>query len=110
MPILFLLNKIAAGDDEFGGMVPFMPAIRPRNPKYFSIGGITKDNTGAVLANCVVNLFRSDNNVLVDSLISGADGSFNFTTAGPGEFYYEVAYKAGAPDVAGTTTNTLIGV
>ena len=40
---------------------------------------------------------------------SDANGYYEFRTAIPAELYYVVAYKAGAPDVAGTTVNTLTG-
>jgi hypothetical protein len=73
------------------------------------IRGVTRDGTGAALASCVVQLFRT-----VDDLIMGevtSDGSGNYAIrAGVGGPFYLVAYKAGGTDVAGTTVNTLIPV
>lgn len=107
MAIIFpLISRMITGN----GVPPFIAAMLPIPPKMFTLSGVTRDRNGAILLSCVVNLFRTVDNVLVDSLISsGIDGSFTFTTLGPGEFYYEVAYKSGSPDVTGATVNTLTG-
>jgi hypothetical protein len=69
------------------------------------ITGVSRDATGAALGGCTVNVFQTFNNVLVGSTVS--DGSGNWTVypdqAGP---YYFVEYKAGSPDVFGTSPNT----
>jgi hypothetical protein len=74
------------------------------------ISGVTRDSTGAPLAGCQVDLYLyggTGQDTQVDSVVSDGSGNFSFgATAGP---YYIVAYKAGAPDVAGTTVNTLAG-
>jgi hypothetical protein len=44
----------------------------------------------------------------VDQSVSDGSGNYSLICAGSGTFYV-VAYKAGGPDVAGTTVNTLIG-
>ena len=72
------------------------------------IYGVTKDSAGAVLGNCVVDLFRTATDVLVESTVSDGSGNYSFLTATPAAQHYVVAYKAGAPDVAGTTVNTLV--
>jgi hypothetical protein len=90
-------------------------AIKPLPPKYYSITGITKDSSGNVLANCVVELHRTiiptntDVITIVDRTTSDANGVFEFRSAATVSNYYLVAYKAGSPDVAGTTVNTLVG-
>jgi len=69
------------------------------------IVGVSRDATGVALGTCVVKVFRTDDDVLVASTVS--DGSGNWTAypnqQGP---YYFVEYKAGSPDVFGTSPNT----
>lgn len=85
--------------------------LRPYPPTYFRLTGTTKDSTGAALGNCVVDWFRTSDDVKLDTTTSDANGLFEFRTAGqPPTTYYLVAYKAGSPDVAGTTVNTLTGL
>src|ERR1019366_9086709 len=77
----------------------------PFDAKTRFITGATLDSTGAALAACTVELFRTDTNQVQAVTIS--DGSGNYTFTSPGNFnFYVVAYKAGSPDVAGTTVNT----
>lgn len=73
------------------------------------ITGVTKDSTGASLGSCVVQLFRTSNDQLIEESTSDGSGNYSFAPTDYGPFYV-VAYKAGAPDVAGTTVNTLVGV
>lgn len=72
------------------------------------ITGVTRDSAGAALGNCVVQLFRTVDDAIIYE--GASDGSGNFSIYAPvtGPFYL-VAYKAGSPDVAGTTVNTLVG-
>ena len=85
--------------------------LMPKPPTYFTIAGVTRDSTGAPLGNCVVDWFNTVTDVKLDSVTSDANGLFEFRTAGqPPTNYYLVAYKVGAPDVAGTTANTLTGL
>lgn len=79
-------------------------------PTTYKISGITKDSTGAVLGNCTVQLFYTANDKIADEVTSNASGVYEFRSAAPAVNFYVVAYKAGSPDVAGTTVNTLIGV
>jgi hypothetical protein len=75
--------------------------------------GITKDASGVALGNCAVDLFDTTSDVKVDSVVSDASGIYAATVVWmlpyAGQQLYAVAYKAGAPDVAGTTVNTLVG-
>jgi hypothetical protein len=85
--------------------------LKPSPPTYFRISGTTKDATGAVLGNCTVDWFNTADDLKLDTTTSDANGLFEFRTAGqPPNAYYLVAYKAGSPDVAGTTVNTLVGL
>jgi hypothetical protein len=69
------------------------------------IVGVSRDSTGAALGSCTIKVFRTADDVLVASTVS--DGSGNWTAypdqEGP---YYFVEYKAGSPDVFGTSPNT----
>lgn len=70
------------------------------------ITGVTRDSTGVVLAGCTVDLFRTPNDACVASTVSDQSGNYSFANPGSGPFFL-VAYKAGSPDVAGTTVNTV---
>ena len=81
----------------------------PRHVIEVIVSGYTRDSSGAILGNCVVDLFRTVDDLRMDTGTSDAQGYYEFRTAIPVERYYVVAYLAGAPDVAGTTVNTLTG-
>lgn len=72
------------------------------------ITGVTKDSTGAPLAACVVQLFRASDDAFISEVTSDGSGAYAVCPSGSGSFYI-VAYKAGAPDLAGTSVNTLVG-
>lgn len=87
----------------------------PRSNKPFIISGITKDSTGAVLGSCVVDIFStkgggysSDDAFLGTATSDASTGAYSVTVASNGWRVYVVAYKAGSPDVAGTSVNTLL--
>jgi len=94
-----------------GGVKSFMtqdganPYFPERN---FTITGVTRDSTGAALGNCVVMLYRTDQMNMVQMINSDASGNYSFTVDKTLQWYV-TAYKAGAPDVAGATVNTLAG-
>lgn len=79
---------------------------RPFSTTSVSITGVTRDSTGAVLASCVVQLFRTVDDAIQLETASDGSGAFVFYPGVGGPFYL-VAYKAGAPDLAGTTVNTV---
>lgn len=85
------------------------PLRTPTAVYNFHIYGITKDSAGAALAGCVVKLYRTSDDALMQQTISGADGSYEFRCTSQFFACYIVAYLAGSPDVAGTTVNTLLG-
>jgi hypothetical protein len=84
------------------------PRNQPIPPIAHKISGVTKDSVGAVLGSCVVDLFDTATDVLKATTVSAADGSYS-VPASPSKGQYAIAYKAGSPDVAGTTVNTLVG-
>lgn len=77
--------------------------------EFFQISGQTKDSAGAPLGGCTVDLFVTATDVRIETVTSNADGYFYFKSPAQAATHYVVAYKAGAPDVAGTTLNTLVG-
>jgi len=82
----------------------------PLPAKAYTITGITKDSAGAVLGSCNVFLFKTSTNEFVAATVSNAStGVYTFPVSA-GFYYYTVSYKAGSPDVAGTTFNTLFGI
>lgn len=73
------------------------------------IKGVTYDANGAVLANAIVQGFVTATDTFVGEVTSNTDGTYILPTNNPSSAqHYVVAYKAGSPDVAGTTVNTLL--
>src|SRR6266699_564799 len=73
----------------------------------FSI--VTQDAVGNVLPNCGIKLYRTvDDSVAAQGV---SDGSGNYSVGASNALnHYFVIYKAGSPDVFGTTLNTLVPV
>lgn len=94
------------------GVPPLRFGVRPP-PTYprVLISGVTKDSTGAALPGCTVDLYRTIDKTWQQTVVSDGSGAYAFSPVNNGNGpYYIVAYKAGAPDVAGTSVNTLLGV
>ena len=70
--------------------------------------GVTRDQYGTPVGSCVIQLFLTSNDALMYEGTSDANGNFNALTTSTGQ-HYVVAYKATAPDIFGTTVNTLVG-
>lgn len=73
------------------------------------LSGQTQNSTGVALGGCVVQLFRTVDDAIHAETTSDGSGNYTFLPSITGPFYV-VAYKAGAPDVMGTTVNTLVPV
>ena len=73
------------------------------------IMGRCKDVAGNGVSGATVQGFRTVNDQFVRETVAGSDGSYELATEYPGEGHYLVAYRAGSPDIAGTTVNTLQG-
>jgi len=72
------------------------------------IKGTVVDANGDPAANAIVQGFVTATDAYVGQDVSRQDGSYTLATDTPaGTQHYLVAYKAGSPDVAGTTVNTL---
>lgn len=91
------------------GVRPFFAGRLPQPSPYYAISGVTRDSAGAVLGTCVIDLFLTETDLKIDTTTSDANGVFEFRSTAPITNYYMVAYKAGSPDVAGVTANTLTG-
>ena len=81
----------------------------PAGPQVFHVSGITRDCGGTALGSCQVLLFRTSDNLLIDSTTSDVNGNYSFTVSDNTTTYFLVAYFADAPDVAGTTRNDVVG-
>src|SRR3954466_7263126 len=85
--------------------------VNSETPYYeypYSISGVTRDANSAVLPNCTVVIFRTSDNSIAAVTTSDANGNY-LVPASPNVSHYAVAYLAGAPDVAGTSVNTIVG-
>lgn len=108
------MPSFRVGDGKVG-----VPGYRPgarlplrtvRGAHNFVISGLTVDSGGAALGSCTVKLFRSGDSSFVAQTISDGSGNYSFTMGDNAGTFYVVAYKPGAPDVEGTTVNTLVAV
>lgn len=95
------------------GVADFYHADEKLKLRDYVVNGVTKDSTGAVLGLCNVEIYETTDaqNRMVGMTVSDASGNYSISVNGPdtGMTFFAVAYKAGAPDVAGTTVNTLQG-
>jgi hypothetical protein len=71
--------------------------------------GVTRDQYGTPTGNCVVQLFRTSDDLFIMEITSDASGNFLLQSIYTPDTHYIVAYKAGSPDIFGTTVNTLVG-
>ncbi len=112
-PLLFLLADMFRSKHMPLGVPPWSQARVPTTvaPSVLTISGQTLDSAGAAKTNATVYLLDMTSGVpvLVQTTTSDASGNYSFSV-GSGLRYWIVDYKAGAPDVAGATINTLTGV
>ena len=99
------MNRAASGR----GVGPLManrpmPALQP-----IVIRGVTMDETRSPLASCNLEVFDSTSGLLVERLTSDGSGNYVTSPVGMGRLYQIDAYKAGSPDVMGTTVSTSTG-
>jgi hypothetical protein len=97
---------------RIGNVKPCGPSRRPlRTPKFygsFSIIGVTHNASGGTLGGCTVHLFEAATDIEIAQTVSDGSGNFAFLIGNNAGFFYLVSYLAGAPDVAGTSVNTLV--
>jgi hypothetical protein len=83
------------------------PEIAGGTTSRYGITGVTRDAYGSPLGGVTVKLFLTADDTRVDQMVSGPAGNYLLSSpflAG----HYVIAYKAGSPDVEGTTVNTLV--
>lgn len=73
-------------------------------PTRFTLAGVSRDSTGAVLANCQVLVFRTYDKVLAAETTSDGSGAWSVIVDRLQQ-HFMVEYKPGAPDVFGTSLN-----
>lgn len=83
--------------------------LMPPPAVFYTISGQTKDSTSTPIGNCTVELYETARDLLIEKTTSNGDGYYYFKGPASTITHYVVAYKAGSPDVAGTTVNTLTG-
>jgi hypothetical protein len=89
---------------------PEIPFRSVRGTASYRIAGVSRDANGNPLPLCTVTLFETGTDRIVQKVVSEAvTGVFAFSVPDTTTRYYAVFYLAGAPDVAGTTVNTLVG-
>jgi hypothetical protein len=93
------------------GRGPRVFGLLPLPHPEFIISGITKDETGAATPGFTVYLFKMVDGIptLMDMTVSDGSGVYSFTVNGSDQ-YWATSYKSGAPDKAGATLQTLVGV
>lgn len=74
----------------------------------FVITDTIVDSAGNPIPNATVKLFRSGNDSFVDKTVSNGSGVYTFTLSNNAGNFYIVAYLVGAPDIFGTSSNTLV--
>jgi hypothetical protein len=72
--------------------------------------GTTLDASGNPLASCVIQCYLTSNDVFVGQVTSDSGGYYELPSYFSAQTHYLVAYKPGAPDVAGTSVNTIVPV
>ncbi len=71
--------------------------------------GVTRDAQGAPLGGVTCSLFRTATREWIMDIVSGVDGSFLLQSWYSPDAHFIVFSKTGAPDVFGTTKQTLVG-
>lgn len=99
----FVPNTVKPGTVR--GLAEVVPIFEERN---YLVSGVTRDALGVAVGSCTVKLFNAATDVLTQTATSDASGNYSFAVDKT-QTWYAVAYLAGAPDVAGTTVNTLVG-
>lgn len=76
--------------------------------RWVQIAGITRNASGVPIGGVTVKVYRTSDDLELMSTVSADDGAYQVATNESFQCYL-VAYKAGAPDVEGTTRNDLVG-
>jgi hypothetical protein len=118
--VLWSASRMMGGGAGWGG--PFLDdfdGLRERaevqieqtgGQQAYVLVGTTRDSNGNSLANCIVMGYVTSTDQFVGQVTSDASGYFSLPTQYGAVNHYLVAYKAGSPDVAGTSSNQLVPV
>jgi len=98
----------ASGGEWLAAVAYDRPEIVSGATSRFGFSGVTRDVYGTALGGCDVHLFRTSDSLLVDSAQSDSSGRYTVGTPYYPDAHFIVCYKAGTPNVAGTTDQTLI--
>lgn len=71
--------------------------------------GVTRDAYGTPVDSCVVKLFLTSTDTLLDTTTSDPSGNFLLNTPYYPDQHYIYSHKSGSPDVDGVTPNNLVG-
>ena len=71
------------------------------------IMGTCKDNASNTVSGAVVQGFLTATDAYVGETTADSNGNYELGTPYPATAHYLVAYRAGSPNIAGTTVNTL---
>lgn len=92
-----------------GAYDPYLQStLFPGGGGYYKFTGVTKDSGGSPLGSAVVQLFHTTDDAIIQEATSDVSGNY-YVDSPYADNHYIVAYKAGSPDVAGSTINTLTG-
>jgi hypothetical protein len=75
----------------------------------YGFTGVTRDVYGSPLGGVTVKCYHAADDIMVATVVSDPQGNYLVTTPYGLDSHYLVFYKTGAPDVFGTTQNTLVG-
>jgi len=90
-----------------GRWSPWQRATRGNGTVKF-IMGQCKDGSDVGVSGATVQGFLTATDAYVGETTADSLGNYELGTPYPGAQHYLVAYRAGSPDIAGTTVNTLI--
>jgi protocatechuate 3,4-dioxygenase beta subunit len=71
------------------------------------IQGVCKDSNNNTVSGAIVQGFITATDIYVGETTCDSNGNYELGTVYPATSHYLVAYRAGSPDIAGTTVNTL---
>jgi hypothetical protein len=92
-----------------GAPVWVMPPPLPSGANgRLGFNGFSRDASGGVIAGVTVKCMLTATDTKQSEAVSDANGLFVVSTAEAGG-HYLIFYKAGTPDICGTTVNTLLG-
>ena len=89
---------------------PALQFLRPtRAVCNYTLSGVTRDNTGAVLGGCTVDLFYAtgDKQRYASMVSDPTTGAYTFVSGDNVSTFFVVSYKDGGTPVGGTSLQTL---